>query len=75
MTGNDRARLPANPSASSLEVSIYDYTGEPVSASSSRAADAQEDLATKAKTLADKCWQEDDSFLAKDKIAEWLGGR
>jgi len=25
------------------------------------------------KELARKCWDEDEEFLAKDKIAEWLG--
>ena len=27
-----------------------------------------------AKDLAGKCWSEDETFLAKEKIAEWLGG-
>lgn len=27
-----------------------------------------------AKALAEKCWNEDESFLKKEKIAEWLGG-
>lgn len=27
------------------------------------------------KELASRCYQEDDAFLAKDKIAEWLGGQ
>jgi hypothetical protein len=27
------------------------------------------------KELAVRCYQEDDGFLAKDKIAEWLGGQ
>jgi len=27
------------------------------------------------KELAARCYHEDDGFLAKDKIAEWLGGQ
>ncbi|PWN21755.1 hypothetical protein BCV69DRAFT_281683 [Microstroma glucosiphilum] len=27
-----------------------------------------------AKKLADRCWQEDETWMAKEKIAEWLGG-
>lgn len=27
-----------------------------------------------ARTFAEKCWSEDESFLKKEKIAEWLGG-
>jgi hypothetical protein len=27
------------------------------------------------KDLALRCWNEDEEFLAKDKIAEWLGGK
>ncbi|KAF7793825.1 hypothetical protein EIP86_004946 [Pleurotus ostreatoroseus] len=33
------------------------------------------DIATRGKELATRCWQEDEEFLAKDKIAEWLGGQ
>ena len=33
------------------------------------------DLTARGKELASKCWQEDEEFLAKDKIAEWLGGQ
>ncbi len=31
------------------------------------------ELEAKAKDLARKCWEEDEEFLAKEKIAEWLG--
>jgi len=34
-------------------------------------ADAEE----RGKELAARCFQEDEEFLAKDKIAEWLGGQ
>lgn len=33
------------------------------------------DIDSKAKSLAARCWAEDEEFLAKEKIAEWLGGR
>lgn len=33
-----------------------------------------EELDAKAKELASKCWAEDETFLGKEKIAEWLGG-
>lgn len=35
---------------------------------------SQSDLAARAKDLATKCWTEDEDFLPKEKIAEWLGG-
>lgn len=31
------------------------------------------ELEAKGKELAQKCWDEDEEFLAKEKIAEWLG--
>ncbi|CDO69361.1 hypothetical protein BN946_scf184961.g3 [Trametes cinnabarina] len=33
------------------------------------------DLDVRGKELASRCWAEDDEFLPKDKIAEWLGGQ
>ena len=33
------------------------------------------DLRARGKDLAARCWIEDEEFLAKDKIAEWLGGQ
>jgi hypothetical protein len=33
------------------------------------------DLETRGKELAARCWDENEEFLAKDKIAEWLGGQ
>ncbi|KAG5219584.1 PH and SEC7 domain-containing protein [Salix suchowensis] len=37
--------------------------------------DDSETLEARARDLANKCWAEDEEFLAKEKIAEWLGGR
>lgn len=33
-----------------------------------------DELEAKAKELATQAWNEDEEFLAKEKIAEWLGG-
>ncbi|KAJ3501331.1 hypothetical protein NLJ89_g9384 [Agrocybe chaxingu] len=33
------------------------------------------DMETRAKELATRCWNEDEEFLAKEKICEWLGGQ
>ncbi|KAM5530981.1 hypothetical protein V8D89_015363 [Ganoderma adspersum] len=33
------------------------------------------DLDNRGKELAGRCWTEDEEFLPKDKIAEWLGGQ
>ena len=33
------------------------------------------DLRARGKELALRCWEEDEEFMAKDKIAEWLGGQ
>ncbi|RPD59799.1 hypothetical protein L227DRAFT_586366 [Lentinus tigrinus ALCF2SS1-6] len=33
------------------------------------------DLDNRGKELASRCWVEDEEFLPKDKIAEWLGGQ
>ena len=33
------------------------------------------DVEARGKELASRCWAEDEDFLAKEKIAEWLGGQ
>ncbi|KAI6125778.1 hypothetical protein EV401DRAFT_1855654 [Pisolithus croceorrhizus] len=40
----------------------------------SKKEDETPDLEERGKELAARCYQEDEEFLAKDKIAEWLGG-
>lgn len=51
-------------------------TGDLVLLSGSDTAPGGEpDIDPKAKSLAARCWTEDEEFLAKEKIAEWLGGR
>lgn len=32
-------------------------------------------MESKGKDAAEKCWSEDEAFVAKEKIAEWLGGQ
>lgn len=36
--------------------------------------DDSEDMETRGKDMASRCWNENEDFLAKEKIAEWLGG-
>ena len=49
--------------------------GEPSSsASSSRRLEDPEELDAYGRECAEKCWIEDDTFLTREKIAEWLGG-
>ncbi|KAG8907445.1 hypothetical protein FRB99_004240 [Tulasnella sp. 403] len=70
-------RTQPDPSTSSLEVSVYDYAGDTTVTSSSpiRSASSNgEDVPSRAKGLAEKCWKDDESFLPREKIAEWLGG-
>ncbi|CAE6497404.1 unnamed protein product [Rhizoctonia solani] len=38
------------------------------------ASAASMDIEGRGQSLAARCWQEDDTFLVKEKIAEWLGG-
>ena len=67
-----------SPALSVCLSSQTDLTGEETSTSRvpSSAASREEsvDIETRGKDLATKCWTEDEEFLAKEKIAEWLGG-
>ncbi|KAF8070176.1 hypothetical protein FPV67DRAFT_1005473 [Lyophyllum atratum] len=38
------------------------------------ADDTAADMDARGRELASRCWNEDEGFLAKEKIAEWLGG-
>ncbi len=64
--------LPFDPSASSLAVNVSEYSTASTSAKTS--SDNKDDVETKAKAAAERCWNEDETFLPKEKIAEWLGG-
>ena len=41
---------------------------------SAAASEDMSDIEAKGKERAARCWEEDEDFLAKEKIAEWLGG-
>lgn len=73
------------PEATSPALSIClssqtDLTGDEnisrfTSSAPSRVEDANApDIDRRGRELANKCWTEDEDFLAKEKIAEWLGG-
>ncbi|KAH8119341.1 hypothetical protein DFH11DRAFT_1501723 [Phellopilus nigrolimitatus] len=49
-------------------------TGNSKMTSSAASREDPPDIETRGKDLATKCWTEDEDFLAKEKIAEWLGG-
>lgn len=36
---------------------------------------ASEDMETRGQELASRCWDDNNEFLPKEKIAEWLGGQ
>ena len=38
-------------------------------------AEDPSDMESRGKELAARCWDENEEFLAKEKIAEWLGGQ
>lgn len=67
------SRAPAN---SQQDLTVYDLSLSryPSSSHSPARGDDTTDTETRAKDLATRCWHEDEDFLAKDKIAEWLGG-
>ncbi|KAJ7925285.1 hypothetical protein B0H13DRAFT_1975846 [Mycena leptocephala] len=58
------------------DLSVHDLTLARVSTSSHSPARGEdpEDMDTRGKELATRCWKEDEEFLGKEKIAEWLGG-
>uniref|UniRef100_V5E843 SEC7 domain-containing protein n=2 Tax=Kalmanozyma brasiliensis (strain GHG001) TaxID=1365824 RepID=V5E843_KALBG len=58
--------LPPSPAKPSPETAAASSTNGDASGANSIAASAQE--------LAAKCWQEDATFVKREKIAEWLGG-
>lgn len=56
-------------STNDLVVNRFNYRPSP-----SKGEEAA-DLDIRGKELASRCWAEDEEFLSKDKIAEWLGGQ
>ncbi|PBK74408.1 hypothetical protein ARMSODRAFT_986341 [Armillaria solidipes] len=61
---------------SQQDLTVYDLSLSryPSSSHSPARGDDPTDIESRAKDLATRCWHEDEEFLAKDKIAEWLGG-
>ncbi|KAG5645208.1 hypothetical protein DXG03_006726 [Asterophora parasitica] len=56
-----------------LALSRFSSTTQSTAGLSTGPEDSAE-METRAKELASRCWNEDEEFLAKEKIAEWLGG-
>ncbi|KAJ7647350.1 hypothetical protein FB45DRAFT_782018 [Roridomyces roridus] len=67
--------VPAVYRGSQQDLSVNDLTlTRTPSHSPARGGEDSEDMETRGKELATRCWKEDEDFLGKDKIAEWLGG-
>lgn len=49
--------------------------GTSTARSDSPFGDDDVDPTVRGKTLAGRCWDEEEDFLARDKIAEWLGSQ
>ncbi|KAG6812608.1 hypothetical protein H0H92_001959 [Tricholoma furcatifolium] len=60
-------------SVNDLTLSRYPSTAQSSVAHSPVIEDSVE-MEARAKDLASRCWAEDEDFLSKEKIAEWLGG-
>ncbi|KAL5528345.1 hypothetical protein ACEPAF_7481 [Sanghuangporus sanghuang] len=64
----------ASPSLSLSMSSQTDLTEETGNGKPLPSREEPLDIEARAKHFAVKCWTEDEDFLAKEKIAEWLGG-
>ncbi|KAJ6475350.1 hypothetical protein C8R47DRAFT_1143196 [Mycena vitilis] len=66
---------PSSYRTSQQDLSVNDLTLTRVSTPSHSPARGEdpEDMDTRGKELATRCWKEDEEFLGKEKIAEWLG--
>ncbi|KXN90627.1 PH and SEC7 domain-containing protein C11E3.11c, partial [Leucoagaricus sp. SymC.cos] len=69
----DNARILSQRRSSQQELSVNDLSLArfPSSSQSSNMDDNEREV--KGQEFAKKCWDEDEEFLTKDKIAEWLG--
>ncbi|KAJ7096338.1 hypothetical protein C8R44DRAFT_812767 [Mycena epipterygia] len=56
------------------ELSVNDLTLTRTPSHSPARGESLEDMEARGKELATRCWKEDEDFLGKEKIAEWLGG-
>lgn len=69
------ASLSAAKSAQDLNQSELSLSRYASSQSLSVRPDDERDIETTGRELAARCWREDEDFLVKEKIAEWLGGQ
>lgn len=73
---DDIRALSRAPASSQQDLTVNDLTftrlQSPISPQSK--GDDFSDMETRAKDMASRCWNEDEEFLSRDKIAEWLGG-
>lgn len=72
---------PTSGSASQVDIGMDNSPSKSVASSSSLALPRSvsmdiggEDLEERGQELARKFWNDDESFLSKEKFAEWLGG-
>ncbi|KAG6842087.1 hypothetical protein C0991_002741 [Blastosporella zonata] len=61
-------------SVSDLAFKRYSSVSQSSAAYSQNLVEDPVEMEARAKELASRCWAEDEDFLAKEKIAEWLGG-
>ncbi|KAF8658264.1 hypothetical protein AX16_002040 [Volvariella volvacea WC 439] len=60
--------------ASQQDLTLNDLTLSRFSSNQTRVEDEGGDIESRGKEMARRCYEEDEEFLAKEKIAEWLGG-
>lgn len=70
---NDIPTVSQRRRSSQQELSVNDLVLSRLPSSSQSSNIDDSELEEQGKELARKCWDEDEEFLAKDKIAEWLG--
>jgi len=61
--------------SSQQSLTTSDLNSTKPSSNQSSAGEETSDIDLRGKELATRCWTEDEEFLAKEKIAEWLGGQ
>ena len=72
--GWPEAASPALSLSLSSQTDLTEDTSTGRVSSSAASRDDPSDIESRAKELASKCWTEDEDFLARERIAEWLGG-
>ncbi|GJJ06521.1 hypothetical protein Clacol_000713 [Clathrus columnatus] len=71
---NASISYPFSPSMSQVDL-VHDVSPSKSIISLTRGTSLEgEELELKGKELASQCWEDDETFLPKEKIAEWLGG-